>query len=116
MLFRSTCTWDISITDWDNDGDYDIFTSTYRNMNLGGDEDTLISYYENNDNTFELKTEEVFNQGEWFMEQRCRSGYIKAYDWDGDGKKELLAESSDCGSWNMWVQRNGKLTKTLIQY
>jgi len=111
-----TCTWDISITDWDNDGDYDIFTSTYRNMNLGGDEDTLISYYENNDNTFELKTEEVFNQGEWFMEQRCRSGYIKAYDWDGDGKKELLAESSDCGSWNMWVQRNGKLTKTLIQY
>ena len=58
----------------------------------------------------------MFNQGEWFMEQRCRSGYIKAYDWDGDGKKELLAESSDCGSWNMWVQRNGKLTKTLIQY
>jgi len=111
-----TCTFDVSITDWDNDGDYDIFTSTYRNMNLGGDEDTLISYYENNNNTFELKTEEVFNQGEWFMQQRCRSGYIKAYDWDGDGKKELLAESSDCGSWNMWVQRNGKLTRNLIQY
>lgn len=111
-----TCTWDISITDWDNDGDYDIFTSTYRNMNIGGNEDTLISYYENNNNTFELKTEEVFNEGEWFMEQRCRSGYIKAYDWDGDGKKELLAESSDCGSWNMWVEKNGKLTKSLIQY
>ena len=110
-----TCTWDIAITDYDNDGDYDIFTSTYRNNAEGNS--TLIGYYENNNNnTFDLKTEEVFANEEWYMEDRCRSGYIKAYDWDGDGKKELLAETSDCGTWNMWKQVNGKLTKTKTQY
>ena len=110
-----TCTFDIAITDWDNDGDYDIFTSTYRGVT--GDEGTLISYYENNNNNvFDLKTEEVFNEGEWFMEDECRSGYIKAYDWDGDGKKELMAESSTCRTFNTWIQVNGKLSKNLIQY
>ena len=30
-----TCTFDVSITDFDNDGDYDIFTSTYRDQTDG---------------------------------------------------------------------------------
>jgi hypothetical protein len=111
------CMFDVSITDWDNDGDYDLFTSTY-----GVDSDDSmyfsINYFENNNNTLTNKTKEIFegNQNEKFANN---SGLIKAWDIDNDGNKELLIEgSSDWYSsqqgWNSFKLINGKLTRTKL--
>ena len=51
------CMWDLSIVDFDNDGDYDIFTNVYKPIKNFNNIDEirkghLISYYENDNNKF----------------------------------------------------------------
>ena len=109
-----SCVLDISITDWDGDGDYDIFTSSYPNNPNKG---TMVSYYQNqNNNSFINKTTEVFF-GEDYIYDNCSSAFVKVFDADGDGTKDLVQEtgqpkiSSECSTINGWKKQNGKLTK-----
>lgn len=119
------CLFDISVTDWDNDGDYDLFTSGY--TVTGNDHMSfLINYFENTskglfENTSSLinKTKDLFyeNQNEGIINN---SGLIKAWDIDGDGNKELLIEAStnyhhSQQGWNSFKLINGKLTRVLIR-
>lgn len=111
----NTCMIDLSISDFDNDGDYDIFTNSY--SNIGGDTGHLINYYENTNNTFEFKN--IFKEGNQFY-QRCNSGFMKVLDVDNDGNKELLLESGkpynsqECSTINGYKLIEGKLQKTRI--
>lgn len=112
------CLFDVSITDWDNDGDYDLFTSGY--TITGNDDMTfLINYFENTDNGLVNKTKDLFyeNQNEGIINH---SGLIKAWDIDNDGNKELLIEASadwysSQQGWNSFKLINGKLTRVLIR-
>ena len=111
------CMFDVSVTDWDNDGDYDLFTSTY-GVDSNDSMYFSINYFQNNDNILTNKTEELFegNQNEGFANN---SGLIKSWDIDNDGNKELLIEaSSDWYStqqgWNSFKLINGKLTRTKL--
>lgn len=109
------CLFDVSITDWDNDGDYDLFTSGY--TIVGNDNMSfLINYFENTDNGLINKTTDLFyeNQNEGIINN---SGLIKAWDIDNDGNKELLIEASTNMNstqqgWNSFKIINGKLTRT----
>lgn len=109
------CLFDVSVTDWDNDGDYDLFTSGY--TIVGNDNMSfLISYFENTDNGLVNKTQDLFyeNQNEGIINN---SGLIKSWDIDNDGNKELLIEASTNTSstqqgWNSFKLINGKLTRT----
>lgn len=110
------CLFDVSITDWDNDGDYDLFTSGY--TIVGNDNMSfLINYFENTDNGFVNKTTDLFyeNQNEGIINY---SGLIKAWDIDNDGNKELLIEASVSENqptqqgWNSFKLINGKLTRS----
>ena len=111
------CLFDVSITDWDNDGDYDLFTSGY--TIVGNDNMSfLINYFENTDNGLVNKTTDLFyqNQNEGIINH---SGLIKAWDIDNDGNKELLIEASadwysSQQGWNSFKLINGKLTRTNI--
>ena len=111
------CLFDVSITDWDNDGDYDLFTSGY--TIVGNDNMSfLINYFENTDNGLVNKTTDLFyeNQNEGIINH---SGLIKAWDIDNDGNKELLIEASadwysSQQGWNSFKLLNGKLTRTNI--
>lgn len=116
------CMWDLSIVDFDNDGDYDIFTNVYKPIKNFNNMDEirkghLISYYENDNNKFVEKTAEVFEENEWFT-SGCNSGFIKVIDIDKDGKKEILVEGGDCSKngnyYNSWKLVNGKFRKTLL--
>ena len=112
------CLFDVSITDWDNDGDYDLFTSGY--TIVGNDNMSfLINYFENTDNGLVNKTTDLFyqNQNEGIINH---SGLIKAWDIDNDGNKELLIEASadwysSQQGWNSFKLINGKLTRVLIR-
>lgn len=117
------CMIDLSIVDFDDDGDYDIFTNTYKPILNHSDmsevkKGHLISYYENVNNTFVEKTSSVFEEDEWFT-TGCNSGITKVYDIDNDGKKEILSEGGDCALngeyYNAWKMTNGKFRKILIQ-
>lgn len=109
------CLFDVSITDWDNDGDYDLFTSGY--TIVGNDNMSfLINYFENTSKGLINKTNHLFyeNQNEGIINH---SGLIKAWDIDNDGNKELLIEASadwysSQQGWNSFKLINGKLTRT----
>tara|TARA_B100000900_G_scaffold153694_1_gene130538 strand:+ start:8114 stop:9400 length:1287 start_codon:yes stop_codon:yes gene_type:complete len=109
------CLFDVSITDWDNDGDYDLFTSGY--TIVGNDNMSfLINYFENTSKGLINKTTDLFyeNQNEGIINN---SGLIKAWDIDNDGNKELLIEASTNMNstqqgWNSFKIINGKLTRT----
>ncbi len=109
------CLFDVSITDWDNDGDYDLFTSGY--TIVGNDNMSfLINYFENTSKGLINKTTDLFyeNQNEGTINN---SGLIKAWDIDNDGNKELLIEASTNMNstqqgWNSFKIINGKLTRT----
>ena len=109
------CLFDVSITDWDNDGDYDLFTSGY--TIVGNDNMSfLINYFENTSKGLINKTTDLFyeNQNEGIINN---SGLIKAWDIDNDGNKELLIEASTNTNstqqgWNSFKIINGKLTRT----
>jgi len=111
----NVCMIDLSISDFDNDGDYDIFTNSY--SNTPSDTGHLINYYENNNNTFEFKN--IFKEGHQFY-QGCNSGFMKVLDVDNDGNKELLLESGrpynsqECSTINGYKLTEGKLQKTRI--
>ena len=106
---------DLSISDFDNDGDYDIFTNSYSES--GGVNGHLINYYENNNNTFEFKN--IFKEEQQFY-NGCSSGFMKVFDIDNDGNKEILLESGDpsvnseCSQTNGYKLIEGKLQKTKI--
>ena len=112
------CLFDISVTDWDNDGDYDLFTSGY--TIVGNDNMSfLINYFENTSKGLINKTKDLFyeNQNEGIINH---SGLIKAWDIDNDGNKELLIEASadwysSQQGWNSFKLINGKLTRVLIR-
>ena len=112
------CLFDVSITDWDNDGDYDLFTSGY--TIVGNDNMSfLINYFENTSKGLINKTKDLFykNQNEGIINN---SGLIKAWDIDNDGNKELLIEAStnyhhSQQGWNSFKLINGKLTRVLIR-
>jgi len=109
------CMLDLSITDFDNDGDYDIFTNSYGERSHG--KKHLINYYENTNNTFTFKN--IFKDGEHFYDG-CNSGFMKVYDIDNDGNKEILLEtglprvSQECTTINGYKLIGGKLQKTRI--
>ena len=111
------CLFDVSVTDWDNDGDYDLFTSAYAEI---GDMIFLINYFENTDNALVNKTKDLFyeNQNEGIINN---SGLIKSWDVDNDGNKELLIEASVSENqpsqkgWNSFKLIDGKLTRVLIR-
>ena len=111
----NVCMIDLSIFDFDNDGDYDIFTNSYSES--GGVNGHLINYYENNNNTFEFKN--IFKEEQQFY-NGCRSGFMKVFDIDNDGNKEILLESglpsvsSECSQINGYKLIEGKLQKTKI--
>ena len=108
------CAFDISIIDFDNDGDYDIFTQSYPNNPLRG---TLLSYYENENNlNFINKTTQIF-QGDEYIGATCSSGFFKVTDADNDGDYDIIREtgqpraSSECMNINGWINSNGILSK-----
>ena len=111
------CLFDVSVTDWDNDGDYDLFTSAYAEI---GDMIFLINYFENTDDALVNKTKDLFyeNQNEGIINN---SGLIKSWDIDNDGNKELLIEASVSENqpsqkgWNSFKLIDGKLTRVLIR-
>ena len=113
------CLIDVSITDFDNDGDYDIFTSSY-GVDVYDNMSGLINYFENDSNKFTNKTEDIFEKGQNQSFQN-NSGLIKTWDIDKDGDKELLIEASVSGNnhsqrgWNSFKLINGKLTRVLIR-
>ncbi len=77
----------------------------------------LINYYENTNNTFKFKN--IFKDGEHFYDG-CNSGFMKVYDIDNDGNKEILLEtglprvSQECTTINGYKLIGGKLQKTRI--
>lgn len=109
------CTFDISITDYDYDGDWDIFTNAYSDDS--GDNSHLINYYENNNNNFQFKN--IFEDTHQFY-NGCSSGFMKVFDIDNDGNKEILLESgltsvsTECSQINGYKLKEGKLQKTRI--
>lgn len=106
------CTFDISITDYDNDGDYDLFTNAY-----GENTGHLINYYENNNNNFTFKN--IFEDNHQFYDG-CNSGFMKVVDIDKDGNKEILLESGlpsksyECSQINGYKLTEGKLQQTRL--
>lgn len=109
------CTFDISVVDWDNDGDLDIFTNIYKFYPT--EDGHLINYYENNNNEFTFKN--LFKDNQQYY-QGCSSGFMKVYDIDNDGNKEILLESGspdvswECSEYNAYKLIGGKLQKTKI--
>lgn len=99
-------TWDGNmdwvITDFDDDGDYDFFTYVIRPYVAGGP--SLISYYENQDNNFIIKTKEVFGYNQEFFNDGV--SWLKVWDIDGDGNKEILIEESNTTGFNAWIKKN----------
>lgn len=101
------------VTDFDNDGDYDIFTGS---MKPQGIENNTITYYENIDNKEWVESnDKVFVQGQQYFDKNL--SWIKVWDIDGDGKKEILIEASSRNpNFNAWKQNSeGKYYQTLIR-
>ena len=112
------CLFDISVTDFDDDGDYDLFTSAYTTV----PNDTmsfLINYFENTEDGMVNRTSELFidDQNEGIVNN---SGLIKLWDINNDGFKEILIEASNSDDfpsqtnqrgWDCFKMIDGKLVK-----
>ena len=115
VLKTWTGNMDWGIGDVDNDGDYDFFIYLMRDCNPiiqteTGCNNYYISYYENIDNkTFLPKTEEIFDTDEQFF-GNVPLTYIKVWDIDNDGTKEIVLEAS-LDNFNVWKKINGKYKK-----
>lgn len=99
--------YDWSIVDFDDDGDYDIFTYTYNERNT-----KLISYFENQNGQYVSKTEDLFKGNQFFNGD---ISWIKVMDIDGDGLKEILIEESPRAEFNAWKLNNGIYEQVYLQ-
>lgn len=89
---NANVTYDVSIIDFDGDGDLDIFSNT-NNFNTPG---YMIQYYENNgDGTFSNNTELVFENNSNINMNHYQIDWIKVFDIDGDGNLELMIEGQN---------------------
>lgn len=112
------CLFDVSVTDLDGDGDYDLFTSGYTIVPQD-QMSFLINYFENTDSGLKNRTSEIFkdNQNEGIINN---SGLIKVWDIDNDGVKEILIEASNSDDqptqkgWNSFKMINGKFQRSNI--
>lgn len=101
------------VTDFDNDGDYDIFTGS---MKAEGVDENIITYYENIDNKEWVESnDKVFVNGQQYFNKNL--SWMKVWDIDNDGNKEILIEvSSRNPNFNGWRKNSeGKYYQTLIK-
>lgn len=112
------CLFDVSITDLDGDGDYDLFTSAYTIVPNDG-MSFLVSYFENNGGEMVNRTKDIFysDHNEGIINN---SGLIKLWDIDNDGSKEILIEASNSDDfpaqtnqkgWDCFKMVDGKFVK-----
>jgi hypothetical protein len=85
MLGSVTCMY---TADLDNDGDFDILTSTWR--------DNLIGWYENLDGLGNFGTQNIIP---WAPSQAHGGGGISAGDMDNDGDLDMIASDDGVISW-----------------
>ena len=121
MKYAFNITYDYVVSDMDDDGDLDLFVYLTNDDALynPGDNNYLknaaLEYHENNgDSTFTLKNN-VFVQNQ----NKFATGpdKFKAWDIDGDGKKEILLEAFDRLPFNAWKQNsNGKYYQTVLNF
>jgi hypothetical protein len=109
LTFDGNMDW--TIDDFDNDGDYDFLVYLIRPEGSRG---SMVSYYENNNNTFTAKTKELFGYNQEFILGGV--SWIKTYDINNDGKLEILIEESPRSKFNAWVIGNdGKYYQQTIK-
>jgi hypothetical protein len=92
---NANVTYDVSVIDFDGDGDLDIFANT-NNFADETSRNYMIQYYENNgDGTFQNKTEDIFDNNSNVNHNYYQIDWIKVFDIDNDGKLDLLVESQN---------------------
>lgn len=102
-----SATLDFAVVDFDNDGDLDIFTVSHSYATMAA-----IEYFENNNGEFVVKNS-IFKNKSNIMPDGS-ANWIKVYDIDNDGNKEILLEATNWYGFNMWKKdSSGKYYRTL---
>lgn len=102
-----SATLDFSVNDLDDDGDLDIMVVSHSYGSMAA-----IEYFENKNGSYVVNNS-IFKNNSNIMPDGS-SNWIKIYDIDGDGKKEILLEATNWYGFNIWeVDSNGKYYRTL---
>lgn len=105
-----SATLGISVIDFDNDGDLDIFTFSHDQSTSGA-----IEYFENISNSQFRVDNSIFGNGENILSQT--PNWIKVWDIDGDGTPEILNEASRDQYYNYFRKEgDGKYYKNTKYY
>ena len=101
-----SATLDFSVVDFDDDGDLDIFTVSHSYGSMAA-----IEYFENNNGNFVVNNS-IFKNNSNIMPDGS-SNWIKVYDIDNNGSKEILLEATNWYGFNSWEKdSSGKYIKT----
>ena len=100
---NSNVTLDFAFYDYDKDGDIDIFS----NSNFNYNDEYYIQYFENNSGQFQNKTKTIFDGDSYKVLNHYAIDWIKVWDYDKDGKPEILIEGKNHRRENGgWVEPN----------